>query len=128
MPDDGHVPGAMALAEAGLVFLEDGVEDPVEAVFDAPVSAHGACGVFGGEACGGDVVAGVEAAAVPQFGARGDAHDGGGTGQAKFAGEAARAGEPVGLARDVDAALLDADMALVVGAECFEAFWGRGRE
>src|SRR3546814_8516877 len=64
MPDDGHVPGAVPLAEAGLVFLEDGVEDPVEAVFDAPVSAHGACGVFGGEACGGDVVAGIEAAAV----------------------------------------------------------------
>src|SRR3546814_9787159 len=80
----------LPLAEAGLVFLEDGVEDPVEAVFDAPVSAHGACGVFGGEACGGDVVAGIEAAAVLQFGARGDAHDGGGTGQAQFAGEAAR--------------------------------------
>src|SRR3546814_8746066 len=121
MPDDGHVPGAMALAEAGLVFLEDGVEDPVEAVFDAPVSAHGACGVFGGEACGGDVVAGVEAAAVPQFGARGDAHDGGGTGQAQFAGEAARAGEPVGLARDGDAALFDAAMALVVVDEAVEA-------
>src|SRR3546814_16241320 len=92
--------------------------------FDAPVSALGACGVVGGEACGGDVVAGVEAAAVPQFGARGDAHDGGGTGQAQFAGEAARAGEPVGLARDGDAALFDAAMALVVVDEAVEAFCG----
>src|SRR3546814_10690126 len=90
----GHVSGAVPRAEAGLVFLEDRVEDPVEAVFDAPVTVHGACGGIGGEWCGGDVVAVFEAAAVLQLGARGDAHDGGGTGEAQFAGEAARAGEP----------------------------------
>src|SRR3546814_3195316 len=91
---------------------------------DLPVSAHGACGVFGGEACGGDVVAGIEAAAVLQFGARGDAHDGGGTGQAQFAGEAARAGEPIGLARDGDAAFFDAAVALVVVGDGIEGFCG----
>ncbi len=34
VPDEGHVAGAVAGSEAGLVLLEDDVENPVEAVFD----------------------------------------------------------------------------------------------
>ena len=39
--DDGEVFGAVVLAVAGAVFVEDGIEDPVDAIFDAPVGADG---------------------------------------------------------------------------------------
>lgn len=54
VPDDGHVLGSVACSEAGEVFVEDDVEDPVEAVLDVPMGAHG-----GGEGLGvGDEGAG----------------------------------------------------------------------
>jgi len=43
--DDGHVVGTMAGAQARTILTEDDVEDPVEAVLDAPVAADGGgCG------------------------------------------------------------------------------------
>ena len=39
--DDGEVFGVVILAVAGPVFVEGGVEHPVDAVLDAPVGANG---------------------------------------------------------------------------------------
>ena len=41
MSDDGHVSGAVALAQPGEILLEGHVEEPVQGVFDGPVAAHG---------------------------------------------------------------------------------------
>ncbi len=38
-PQDGHVAGSMALAQAAFVFPEGHVQHPVQGVFDAPVPA-----------------------------------------------------------------------------------------
>jgi hypothetical protein len=113
VPDHGHVFGAVAGSEARLVLVEDDVEDPVEAIFDPPMAAHGVGGGFGGEGGGGDIVSGVEAAVILEFGTRRDLDDGGDGGQAQFAGEAPVAIEPLDLADDGDGALLDAAVALV---------------
>ena len=91
MSDDGHVFGAMAFSDVGEVFLEGDVEHPVQAVFDAPVAAHGAGGGFGVEGRGGDVVAGIEAAAVLRFDLGAELDDRGHAGQAAFSGETALA-------------------------------------
>ncbi len=37
MPDDGHVPSAMADAQPGLILVELYVQYPVDPVFDAPM-------------------------------------------------------------------------------------------
>ena len=113
MSDDSHVFRAVAFSQAGLVFVEDDVEHPVQAVFDAPVAAHGRgrrSAVSGGR---GDVIAGLEAAAVGEFGARLDADDRGDVGQAQFAGKAPITVEPFDLSDDADGPLFDAAMALV---------------
>ena len=49
MADNGHVPGAMAGAEARLVLIEGDVEGPVQVVFDGPVASHGNGEGFGRE-------------------------------------------------------------------------------
>jgi len=85
----------------------------VEAVFDAPVSPHGVGGGFGAEGGGGDIVSGVEAAAILELGARGDLDDGGDAGQAQFAGEAFVAAQPIDVAGDRDGAFLDPPMSFV---------------
>ena len=40
VPDNSHVVGAMAFAQAREVFPEDKIEHPVKAVLDAPMAAH----------------------------------------------------------------------------------------
>jgi len=50
MPDDGHVFGAVAFSETGLVVAEDDIEHPVQLVFDAPVASDGLGGGLGREA------------------------------------------------------------------------------
>jgi hypothetical protein len=78
VPHDGHVVCAMTFAHAGLIIGEGHVEDPVEGVFDGPMSAYrGGC-ALGGERGRGDVIPGLEATAVGQFGPRAHAHDRGG--------------------------------------------------
>jgi hypothetical protein len=89
----------MAFSEARLVLLEDDIEHPIQAVFDAPVAAYGLRGALGAEACGRDVAAGFEAAAVLQLSARLDADDGGYAWQTPFPGKAPLAGKPADLAR-----------------------------
>lgn len=64
MSDDGHVSRAMALAQAGLVLGEDGVEHPAQLVLDAPLATHGLAGMPRRERRRGDVIAGLAAAAV----------------------------------------------------------------
>lgn len=51
MADDGHIPGAVAGAQARLVLMEGHVEGggPVQVVFDAPVASHGLGEGFGRE-------------------------------------------------------------------------------
>lgn len=124
MAHDGHVECAMALSEARLVVVEDDVEGPVQSVLDQPVAAHGVSGPFGCQLCGGDEVSRVEAASILQSGARGDAHDGCGVGQAQFTGKATLALEPAGLVADSDGALLDAAMGLVEIDGAVEAVGG----
>jgi hypothetical protein len=51
--DDGHVDGAVALAVAAQVVVEDGVEGPVQAVLDGLVAAHRVGDLFGAEAARG---------------------------------------------------------------------------
>lgn len=120
--DHGHVDGAVALAEAGLVFLEDNVEHPVQRILDGPMSPNGFGGFQGREGGGGDVVARVEAAALLEFGLPLDLDHGGNTGQTEFAGEAAVAVQPIDLVRHRDGALLDATVSLVgvIGAVAFD--------
>ena len=60
MADGGHVVGAVALAQAGLVVAEGDIEHPVQAILDRPVLADG---LGGGEGSGGDEMAGFAAAA-----------------------------------------------------------------
>jgi len=74
--DDGHVLGAVAFPQAGLVVVEVDVENPMEAVLDAPMGAHGLARLRGGQDGGGDVKARFEARAVGEFGARLDANEG----------------------------------------------------
>lgn len=68
VPDDGHVFRTMSRSQARLVFAEGDVEDPVEAVLNGPVAANGFCCATGRQGRGRDVVSGLEAAAVFQFG------------------------------------------------------------
>ena len=58
VPDDGHVLRPEALAQAGLVIVEGDVQNPVQAVFDAPMAAHRLAGPRGIEGRRGDLVAG----------------------------------------------------------------------
>lgn len=56
MPHDGHVMGAETSAQTRLVLSERDVDDPMEAVLDAPVTTHGLGGARRIEAGGGDAV------------------------------------------------------------------------
>lgn len=113
MPDDGHVFGPVAFSQTGLVLFEGNIERPVQPVLDAPVAAHGGACAGGVEPGGGYEVSGLIAAAVLKFGARADADDGGGVGQAHLAGKAAIAVGPGDLEGHGDGAPLDAAEALV---------------
>ena len=67
--DDGRVLRSVALSQARLVVVEVDVEDPMEAVFDAPMVAHGLGGLLGGQRGGGDAISGFAARPVGEFGA-----------------------------------------------------------
>src|SRR6516162_3168204 len=61
MSHDGHVVCAVPGSEAREVFFEGYVEDPVDAVLDAPMAAHRIGESLGREGTRGDVVAPLEA-------------------------------------------------------------------
>ncbi len=113
MADDRHVGCSVAFAQPGLVFVEDDVEHPVQLVFDPPRAADGRGGGLGREPRRGDIIAGLETAAVLQLSLACDPDDRGDVGQAQFAGETPLAAEPVDLARDRDGTSLDSAMTLV---------------
>ena len=87
MADGGHVAGAMALAETGLVVGEGDVEHPVQAVLDGPVLADGFGGVGRGEGAGGDEVAGLGAGGAAAFDAGLGAEQAGGAGRRSSPGK-----------------------------------------
>jgi hypothetical protein len=45
---DGHVLGAMAFAQTGLIFTEDHVQRPMQLIFYAPMASDRLGGVLGG--------------------------------------------------------------------------------
>jgi hypothetical protein len=112
MPYDGHVAGAEAFAQSGLVLLERDVEDPIQAVLNAPVAAHGVCGARRIEAGRGDTITRLAVRLTGSFDLGLDLDQAGHTRQPEFAGEATIAGQPVDLANDADLAPLDAAVAL----------------
>src|SRR5208283_5303588 len=87
MADDRHVGCAVALAQPGLVLVEDDVEHPVQLVFDPPMAADGCGGGLGRERRRGDIIAGLETAAILQLGLAFDPYDRGDVGQPQLAGE-----------------------------------------
>src|SRR5438270_402470 len=109
--------------------MEGDVEHPVKRVLDAPVAADGLGQLLGRERPGGDEVAVLPAATVFEFGSGLDLGEGGDPGEAVLAGEAALAVEPVDVARDEDAAVLDAAVALVeIDFGVDRSGWGVGEE
>jgi hypothetical protein len=115
VPEGGHILGAVSFSEAGEVFLEGDIENPMEGIFDLPMSAHGPGGLFGGERSGGDVVAVFPGAEVFVFDAGLDPDQGGDFGKAVFAGQALAFGHPVDGVRAVALVALDV---------CVEGLWG----
>ena len=87
---------------------------------DAPMAAHGLSRTLCREPGRGDIVAGLEAAAVGKLGVRFDADDRRDVRQAQLARKAPLAIEPVDFRDDAHAALLDASMALVEIDECVD--------
>src|SRR5208282_6314342 len=65
--DDGRVLRSVALSQARLVVVEVDVEDPLEAIFDAPMVAHGLGGLLGGQRGGGDAISGFAARPVGEW-------------------------------------------------------------
>jgi hypothetical protein len=114
----------VALSDAGEVFFEGDIEDPVEGVFDLPMGAHGRGGLFGAERPGRDVVTVFPGAEVFVLDAGLDPDQGGDFGEAVLAGEAPASGHPVDGLGDVAAALLDAAVALVALDVGVEGLWG----
>ena len=49
MSDDGHVFGTVAGSAAGLIVVECYIENPVELVFDGPVTTYGTGSFIGVE-------------------------------------------------------------------------------
>ena len=97
--DEGHVLSAIASATAGVIFLEDDIEDPVQAL-DAPMAADRLCGALWGEAGGGDEVSGVARDLALALDLRGRSDEAFQGGKARFAGVTAVAGKPVNLVAD----------------------------
>lgn len=54
--DDGHILRPVEAAQAGEIVVEDDIENPVQPVLNAPMSAHGGGECFGVERCRGQVI------------------------------------------------------------------------
>src|SRR5882724_49915 len=113
VPNDGHVSCAVASSQARLVVTEGDIQYPMQAVLDGPMAAHGVGRVGRWKRGGRDVVTGLEAATVLEFGARSDANDCCDIRQSKLSREAPITLEPADLMGDGDGSLLDTAMALV---------------
>jgi hypothetical protein len=109
-PSDSHVFHAMAGSTAGQIIFEHDVEQPVRA-FDAPMAACPAGDTLDVERHGGDIEAGVKAAAIGIFGAQVELEQGLDGGEAGLAWIAAIGCDPIelvggGIDPRLDAAVL----------------------
>lgn len=109
MADGGHVAGAVAFAQPGLVVAEGDVEP----VFDAPVGSDRGGGFGRREGARGDEIARLRAQASCTLDAGFGAQQASGRWQAQFAWEAAITFEPVDLPEHAHAPLFDAAVALI---------------
>ena len=114
MSHDGHVSGAEAFAQTGLVLAESDIEDPMQAVLDPPVTAHGLGSACGIERGGGDVIACLAVCPAGALGLSLNANQAGDARQAEFTRKATIARQPVDLTNDADLTPLDAAMAFVM--------------
>ena len=114
MADGGHVRRSVPGSQADEVVVEDDVHDPVEAVLDVPVGAHGGGELSGRERGGGEVIAPLDAGFATVLALGLDHGDHGEVLEAPFAGEAAVGDKPLhvmadGMAADLDAAMVAVD-------------------
>src|SRR3546814_9170491 len=97
--------------------MEDDIEDPVQAVLDAPMGAPGMGEGLGIEPGGGEIIAAFALDLAAAFDAGLDHGDGGEAGEARFAGIAAVREEPVDGMADGVAAAFEAAMIVVEGLD-----------
>jgi len=110
-----HVGWAAVDPQAHQIVVEDDVEHPVEAVFDAPMGADGAGESRCVEVGGGGVVAPRGGRAAGTFDDALDHADHGEAGKARFAGKAAVGDEPCDVGGDAVSPDLDATVIAVGG-------------
>jgi hypothetical protein len=120
MTDYGHVGGSVVGSQAHEVVVEDDVENPVEAVFDAPVGADGAGESSGGQRRRRQVIASGRADFAVFFDVGLDHADHGEAGETGFAGKAAVGGEPGHVMADGMPADLDPAMVAIGGVMAVE--------
>ena len=108
--DDGHVFGAGAGAQSGEVIVEDDVEHPMQAVFDAPLGAGRRRRKPAHRAWPSRDSSGVGWDAAVAFDAAFDHGDHGEVGEGRLVGIAAVGEQPVDIVADQMAALFDAAM------------------
>ena len=119
--DGGHVLGAMAGAEPAEVFVEDHIEDPVQAVLDVPVRADGAGKQHGIQRDGAEMEAPLDAGLAAALGLGLD-HGGG-----LQTGKAAIGLQEGDVVADGMAAHLDATVIAVGGLASRAGWWWQGR-
>lgn len=109
MADPFHVCGAVAAAQAGLVLLELDIENPVQAVLDAPMGSGGLGEGFRREDARGDVASPLDPGLSARLDAGLDHGDGAEALEARLIGITPLAAHPVDTLGDM-AARLDAAM------------------
>jgi hypothetical protein len=92
--DDGHVGGSVVGSQAHEVVAKDDVENPVKAVFDAPMGADGSGELSGGQRRRRQVIASGCAGFAVSFDVGLKHSDHGETRKTGFSGKAAAGGEP----------------------------------
>ena len=113
--DDGHVLRSVVAAEPGQIVVEDDIEDPMQAVFDAPVGAHRRRESLGVETSGGEVVAPFVGKRAVALTVAFDHGDHGQVREARLVGIAAIREQPVDFMADDMAALLDPAVLAICG-------------
>jgi hypothetical protein len=115
--DDGHVLRPVSGSEPCEVVVKDDVEDPMQAVLDTPVGAHGGGEGFGIELGSRQIVASFVLDSAAAFDPRLDHADHREMGKARLAGIAAVGPQPGHVAADAMAALFEAAVVGIGGLE-----------
>ena len=129
MPYGGHVCGSVFGSQPHEIVMEDDIHDPVQAVFDVPMGAHGGGKAFCGELCGREEVTPFDRcfSVALDFGL--DHGDHGEVLEAPLAGEAPVAFQPVDPVTDGVSSGFDAAMSPVEGVVAFAGVaFGIGEE